>query len=84
MTVLQRVVAFARQPSTILGLSTALGTAVAVLTGQVTLIGAIPAFAGSLVAIAVPDNTGLQTAAQRAAAELVAAAETRPAAPATP
>ena len=70
---LAKVVAFARQPSTVLGLSALVGTLTALATGQLTWQGAVPAAAAALAAIALPDNSGAQAAVRDAAAAAVAA-----------
>lgn len=75
MTFPSKVAAFLRQPTTVLGLSALAGTASALLTGAMTWQGAIPAVAGAIAAIALPDNTGAQTAVRGAAAAAVEAAE---------
>lgn len=74
-----QVAAFLRQPSTVLGIATVLGTISSILTGQMTLMGAIPPLVGAAYAIIVRDNT-TQAAAQQKQVEaatqaVVAAAE---------
>lgn len=71
--VIKRATAFARQPSTVLGLSTLVGALTAVLTGEITWQGAVPAIAGALAAIMLPDNSGAQVAIRNAAAAVVVA-----------
>ena len=66
-------VAFLRQPSTVLGCSALVGTLAALATGQLTWQGAVPALAGALAAIALPDNSGAQAAIKDAAAAAIAA-----------
>ena len=68
-----KVAAFVRQPSTVLGLSALIGTLTAVLTAQLTWQSAVPAIAGALAAIALPDNNGAQAAIKNAAAAVVTA-----------
>lgn len=64
---------YLRQPSTVLGLSALIGTLTALLTGQISWQAAIPAIAGALAAIALPDNAGAQIAIKDAASAAVRA-----------
>lgn len=66
-----KIAAFLRQPSTVLGLSTLAGLGTAFATGQLTWQGAVPAVAGALAAIALPDNAGAQAAIKDAAVAAV-------------
>lgn len=68
-----KTVAFLRQPSTVLGLSALIGALTALVTGQLNWQGAVPAVAGALAAILLPDNAGAQTAIKDAAVAVVAA-----------
>ena len=68
-----KVAAFMRQPSTVLGISALVGTLTAVLTAQLTLQNAVPAIAGALAAIALPDNPRAQAAIKDGAAAVVTA-----------
>jgi hypothetical protein len=70
-----KVAAFLRQPSTVLGLSALIGALTALLTGQLGWQGAVPAIAGALAAIALPDNAGAQAAIKDAASAAVRAEE---------
>ena len=66
-----KVAAFMRQPSTVLGFSALIGTLTAVLTGQLTWQNAVPAIAGACAAIALPDNPHAQIAIKDGAAAVV-------------
>ena len=74
-----QVAAFLRQPSTVLGIATVLGTLSSILTGQLTWIGAIPPLVGAAFAIAVRDNTATVAEERKqvvaATSAVVAAAE---------
>lgn len=74
-----KVVAFMRQPSTVLGIATALGTLSSILTGQITLMGAIPPLVGAAFAIVIRDNTAAGVAERKqvvaATSAVVAAAQ---------
>lgn len=52
---------FFRQPTTIAGLATLCGTAEAILSGHLTLSGALPLLAGAVVSIVLPDNSAAKT-----------------------
>ena len=71
-----KVAAFMRQPSTVLGVSTLVGTLTAVLTAQLTWQNAVPAIAGALAAIVLPDNPSAQVAIKDGAAAVLAAEQT--------
>ena len=71
-----KAVAFLRQPSTVLGVSALVGATTALATGQLSWQGAVPAIAGALAAIVLPDNAGAQTAIKDAAVAVVAAEQT--------
>lgn len=73
--VMSKAAAFMRQPSTVLGVSTLIGTLTAFLTGEISWQGMIPALAGSLAAIALPDNSNAQVAIEGAAKAIVVAEE---------
>lgn len=66
-TVARSLVTSLRQPSTVLGLSALIGALTAMITGQISWQGAVPAIAGALAAIALPDNVGAQAAIKDAA-----------------
>jgi hypothetical protein len=68
-----KITEFLRQPSTVLGFSALIGTFTASLTGQLTWQSAVPAIAGALAAILLPDNGGAQVAIKEAAAAAVVA-----------
>ncbi len=71
-----KVAAFMRQPSTVLGFSALIGTATAILTGQLTWQNAVPAIAGAFAAIALPDNPRAQIAIKDGAAAVVTTEQT--------
>jgi len=76
------ITTFMRQPSTVLGLSALIGTLTAFLTGEITWQGAVPAIAGAIAAVVLPDNSGAQAAIKNAATAMVdaeAAVATSPA-----
>lgn len=70
---LKTLVAAMRQPSTVLGVSTLIGTLTALLTDQITWEGALPAIAGGIAAIALPDNGTAQVAIKDATMAVIAA-----------
>jgi hypothetical protein len=61
-----------RQPTTVAGISALLGTLVAVLLGQVSLVAAVPLVAGAAVSMVLPDNTVARQQASTVAQEIVA------------
>ncbi len=61
-----------RQPTTVAGISALLGTAVAVLLGQMSLAAAVPLVAGAAVSMVLPDNSGARQQATTLAQEVVA------------
>lgn len=71
--ILSKYAAFMRQPSTVLGVSALIGTVTALLTDQITWQGALPALAGALAAVLLPDNNAAQVAIKGAAAAIVLA-----------
>jgi hypothetical protein len=71
-----KAAAFMRQPSTVLGVSTLIGTLTAVLTTQITWQNAVPAVAGALAAIALPDNPRAQVAIKDGTEAVVTAEQT--------
>ncbi len=71
-----KIAALMRQPSTVVGVSTLVGTLTAVLTAQLTWQNAVPAIAGSVAAIALPDNPRAQVAVKDAAAAVIMAEQT--------
>lgn len=73
--IMGKAAAFMRQPSTVLGVSTLIGTLAAFLTGEVSWQGMIPALAGSFAAIVLPDNSNAQAAIKNAATAIIVAEE---------
>ena len=64
--------AWLRQPTTVAGISALLGTVVAVLLGQVSLVAAVPLVAGAAVSMVLPDNSVARRQASTVAQEIVA------------
>ena len=60
-----------RQPTTVAGISASIGTAVALLLGQVTFVQAVPLFVGAAISAILPDNTGAKEEAQVIATSLI-------------
>lgn len=69
-----RLRAFLRQPTTVAGLATLLGTLTALLSGQIRPAQAVPLAVGALVSILLPDDSAARSDATRAARDLVALA----------
>lgn len=67
---------FLRQPTTILGGATAVGTAVSLALHEISWAVALPILAGALVAIAVPQKPAVQADVQKAVTDGIAAAQT--------
>ncbi len=63
--------AWARQPTTVAGISAALGTLVALALGQMQWAQAIPLLAGAAASMLLPDNSGARTEAVDLATDLV-------------
>jgi hypothetical protein len=61
-----------RQPTTVAGISALLGTAVAVLLGQMSFAAAVPLVAGAAVSMVLPDNTSARQQVSTVAQEIVA------------
>lgn len=70
---MKSLIAWSKQPTTITGLSTLLGTLAAIATGQLTVGGALPLLTGALVSIAMPDSGGARIAVERLVADAVSA-----------
>jgi len=51
------IIAWVQQPTTVAGLSAAIGTLAALATRQITWPQALPLLAGAVVSILVPDNS---------------------------
>jgi hypothetical protein len=66
------VLNYARQPTTIAGLSALAGVATGLFTGELSPAAAVPAVAFGLVMIAVPENKAAQADAKALAADAVA------------
>ena len=63
--------AWARQPTTVAGISTLVATISALLLQQLGWQQAIPLLVGSTVSMVLPDNTGARQEAQQLASEVV-------------
>jgi hypothetical protein len=75
-----------KQPTTVAGFSALVGTAMGFATGSMTLPTALSVAVGSLVAMALPDNTAAVQASKTATSDLVTLGEsilTKPAATTT-
>ena len=66
------IIAWVQQPSTVAGLSAAVGTISALATGQITWPQAMPLLAGSIVSILLPDNNAAKADAEALANALAA------------
>jgi hypothetical protein len=53
------VVAWLRQPTSIAGIATLVGTATAVVSGDITVAHALPTLAAGAVALAIPESSGV-------------------------
>ncbi len=71
------VLTWLRQPTTIAGLAALLGDAVVALTGAASWRVELPLALGSLVAVALPDNTTATALAVRTLRDVLAAVATR-------
>jgi hypothetical protein len=60
-----------RQPTTVAGISALLGTAVAVLLGQMSGVAAVPLVAGAAVSMILPDNSAAKQQATSVAQDIV-------------
>ncbi len=60
-----------RQPTTVAGISALLGTAVAVMLGQMSLAAAVPLVAGAAVSMVLPDNSAARQQTAIVAQEIV-------------
>ncbi len=69
---MDKLLAWVRQPTTVAGISAALGTLVAVLLGQMNLATAVPLLSGAVVSMVLPDNTGAKQQAVVLAQDIVA------------
>jgi hypothetical protein len=64
--------AWARQPTTVAGISALIGTISGVFLQQITWQQAVPLVAGSLVSIVLPDNSGAAKQVEALASTVVA------------
>jgi hypothetical protein len=69
------ILSWFRQPTTVAGFSTLIGTAMGVATGSVNASTALSLAVGSLVAMLVPDNTAAVQASKMATGDLVTLGE---------
>lgn len=65
--------AWARQPTTVAGLSAVVAAVAALVLHQVTWAQAVPVLAGAVMSIMLPDNTGAQLQARELAGTVVSA-----------
>ena len=63
--------AWLQQPTTVAGISTIMGTVVALLLGQITFAQAIPLFAAAAISAILPDNTAAKQETEMLAASLM-------------
>jgi hypothetical protein len=68
---LEVIFAWAKQPSTITGVSALAAAAVGVASGQMTFGAAVPAVVFGVVAVLLPDNTAAWADARKLAADAV-------------
>jgi hypothetical protein len=71
---MDRLQAWARQPSSVAGIATVFGTLSALLTHQLSLLQATPILAGAVMSIALPDNSEAVSAAETVASTILASA----------
>ena len=64
---------WAREPSSVAGFATILGTLTAMLSHQLSWAQAIPLLVGAVVSLALPDNTGARAGAVALASAVVTA-----------
>ena len=74
---LANVLAWGRQPSTVVGIATLAGTATAYFGGSLSITAAVPVAVGGLVSVLLPDNSKAAADAQAAAAAAIVAASAR-------
>jgi hypothetical protein len=63
--------AWAQQPTSVAGLATIFGAVSALLSHQLSLAQAAPLLAGAIVSVALPDNTGAKAGAETLARGIV-------------
>ena len=68
---MDKLSSWVRQPTTVAGLSAALGTIVALLLRQINWLQAAPLLAGAAMSIILPDNTSAKQRAEELATSLV-------------
>ena len=68
---MEKLRAWARQPTTVAGISTLIATVSALLLQQLGWQQAIPLLVGSAVSMVLPDNTGARQEAQQLASDVV-------------
>jgi hypothetical protein len=69
---MKALLAWARQPTSVAGLSAAFGTFSALVLHQVSWVQAAPLLAGAIISIALPDNTVAKADAQGLTENLIA------------
>ena len=72
-----RILAWLQQPTTIAGIAALVGDAIVVATGAVTWRVELPIAAGSLIAMALPDNTAAAGLLVRTLRDVLGALATR-------
>jgi len=69
-----KIDSFIRQPTTLMGVATAVGTATSLATHEMPWAVAVPLLAGALVAIVVPEKPQVQADVEKAVTDGIAAA----------
>jgi hypothetical protein len=75
---LEKLGLWLRQPTTVAGVSTFVGTVVALLLKQISLAEAVPLLAGGAMSIVLPDNSAAKQQAEQLAKEVVSEAALKP------
>ena len=69
---MEKLKAWIRQPTTVAGIAALLGTAMAVVLGQMSIAAAVPLLTGAAVSMVLPDNSAARQQAAAVAQEIVA------------
>lgn len=70
---LTKIDSFIRQPTTLMGIATMVGTGVSLATHELSWAVALPLMAGAVVAIAIPEKPAVQADVQKAVTDGIAA-----------
>ena len=68
---MNKIRAWASEPTSVAGFATILGSLTALLSHQLTWAQAVPLLVGAVVSLALPDNTGARTGAVALASAVV-------------